>query len=110
MLSQIQNKAKCYSKGVILEENWMPVPMVPLPGRQSQNSIFYWHLNVGKTYIAQQVLTLCYEVCKNGALQVIYELPHIISQSLCNLQSTQKRRAAHHFLLKEKPKQFNHLQ
>ena len=188
MLSQIQNKAKCYSKGVILEENWMPVPMVPLPGRQSQNSIFYWHLNEGKnlhsptgvdlmlwslqkwcaashlwtatqhfsfimqlaihseetgsapffvkgktkavqsftiaelcnkvqniwmrakTYIAQQVLTLCYEVCKNGALPVIYELPHSISHSSCNLQSTQKRLAAHHFLLKEKPKQCNHLQ
>ena len=48
MLSQNQNKAKRYSKGVILEENWMPVPMVSLPGRQSQNLIFYWHLNEGK--------------------------------------------------------------
>ena len=63
-----------------------------------------------KTYIAQQVLTLCYEVCQNGALPVIYELPHSNSHSSCNLQSTQKRRAAHHFLLKKKPKQCNHLQ
>ena len=71
-------------------------------------SIGIWMM--AKTYIAQQVLTLCYEVWKNGALPVIYELPHSISHSSCNLQSTQKRLAAHHFLLKEKPKQCNHLQ
>ena len=65
---------------------------------------------MAKTYVAQQVLTLCYEVCKNGALPVIYELPDSISHLSCNLQSTQKWLAAHHFLLKEKPKQCNHLQ
>ena len=65
---------------------------------------------MAKTYIAQQVLTLCYEVCKNGVLPLIYELPHSISRLSCNMQSTQKRPAEHHILLKEKPKQCNHLQ